>query len=87
MLEAMTGVVTIRGDEKYRRLHRSARRLQSALGDLRDLDRFAEFATPASAADDSEQGKSRPPGYRRNEKKLLRAAIEAYHSFKQADAG
>ena len=86
MLEALTGIATILGDEKYRRLHRSARRLQSALGDLRDLDRFADLAAPASAADDSEQGKSRPPGYRRNKKKLLRASIEAYHSFKRADA-
>ena len=87
MLEALTGIVTICGHEKYRRLYRSARRLQSALGDLRDLDRFADLAAQASVADDSEQGKSRPPGYRRNKEKLLRAAIEAYHSFKQAEAG
>ncbi|MEO8317118.1 MAG: CHAD domain-containing protein [Bradyrhizobium sp.] len=87
MLEALADIVAIRGGEKYRRLHRSARRLQSVLGDLRDLDRFADLAALASAADDSEQGKSRPPGYRRDKDKLLRAAIEAYHSFKQADAG
>jgi CHAD domain-containing protein len=87
MLEALTGIGTIRGHEKYRRLHRSARRLQSALGDLRDLDRFAGLAAAASAADDSEHGKRRPPGYRRNQEKLLRAAIEAYRNFKRADAG
>jgi CHAD domain-containing protein len=87
MLEALTDIDTIRGHEKYRRLHRSARRLQSALGDLRDLERFADLAALASAADDSEQGESRPPGYRRNKEKLLRAAIKAYHRFKQADAG
>jgi CHAD domain-containing protein len=87
MLEALTDIGTIRGDEKYRRLHRSARRLQSALGDLRDLDRFSGLAAAVSAADDSEQGKRRPPGYRRNKEKLLRSAIEAYRSFKRADAG
>ncbi len=87
MLEALTEFGTIRCDEKYRRLHRSAKRLQKALGDLRDLERFVDLAAAASAADDSEQGKSRPPGYRRDKEKLLRAAIEAYHSFKQADAG
>jgi CHAD domain-containing protein len=86
VLEALTDIVTIRGHEKYRRLHRSARRLQSASGDLRDLDRFADLAALASAADGSEQGKRRPPGYHRNKEKLLRGAIEAYHSFKRADA-
>ena len=87
MLEALTDVVTICRHENYRRLHRSARRLQSALGDLRDLERFADLAAVASAADGSEHGKSRPPGYRRNREKLLRAAIEACHRLKQADAG
>jgi CHAD domain-containing protein len=85
MLEALSGIVT--SHQKYRRLHRSARRLQSALGDLRDLDRFAVLAARPSAADASERGKSPPPRYRRNTEKLRRAAIEAYHSFKQADAG
>jgi hypothetical protein len=70
MLEALAKV---RGCSGFRHLHGPAKRLQGALGDLRDLKRFADLADSG--------GEKHPPGYRHRKEKLLNAAIEAYRGF------
>jgi len=80
MLEALTDLVPLRGRDGFRHVHQPAKRLQRVLGDLRDLERLARLGVSA-------RGGSRPrkpPDYRRHRKKLLRAAVEAYRSLKQA---
>lgn len=76
MIEALTETVPLRSRAKCRHLHRPARRLQRALGDMRDLERLAELAG---------NGK-RPPDYRHQRKKLLDAAIAAHRDLKHAEA-
>jgi CHAD domain-containing protein len=78
MLEALSEAVRGGG---LKHLHGPARRLQRALGDLRDLKRFAARAGRSVSADSS--GRKSPPGYRRRREKLLSAAIEAYRGFKR----
>ena len=82
MLEALTDIVMVRGSGEFCHLHRLAKRLQRALGDLRDLKRLAEVG----ATENGNRGRRRPPGYRRQREKLLMAAIEAHRSFRQVGA-
>jgi CHAD domain-containing protein len=84
MLEALAQIVPVRDQGEFRRMHGSAKRLQRALGDHRDLERFGRLGPPPP--EDGKQGDHRPPGYRRQKKKLLEAAIAAYRCLKQADA-
>jgi CHAD domain-containing protein len=83
MLEALTGIVPLFDRGQFHHVHRPAKRLQRTLGDLRDLKRFA---TPGLSAEGDSPGKHRPPGYRRQRKRLRRAAIGAYRSLKDAGA-
>jgi CHAD domain-containing protein len=84
MLEALTGIVPARDRDRFRRLHGSAKRLQRALGDLRDLERLARLG---ASAEDGNPARHRPPAYRRQRQKLLSAAIDACRSLKQAGPG
>ena len=81
MLEALTDVVPLRDRGQFRHVHRPAKRLQRALGDLRDLKRLARLGVSAK---DGGPGQKPPPAYRRQKKKLLRAAVDAYRDLKQA---
>jgi len=80
ILEALTDIVGVHDCDDLRRVHRSARRLQQVLGDLRDLKRFASIGASSPPVEGHKHRK--PPGYRRRKKKLLGAAIEAYRSLK-----
>jgi CHAD domain-containing protein len=83
MLEALTETVAVRRRGELKRVHGPAKRLQRALGDLRDLKRFADLARSPQAEDG--KGRTKPlPGYRRRKQKLMDDAIEAYRSLKQA---
>ena len=84
MLEALTEIMSVRGRDEFRYLHRPARRLQRVLGDLRDLKRLAQLGTSAG---DGNPGGNPLPGYRQKKKKLLSAAIEAYGCLEQARWG
>jgi hypothetical protein len=81
MLEVLTDIIPIYGRGEVRPIHRPAKRLQRTLGDLRDLERFSRSGPPPEAAEPSGH---RPPGFRRQNKKLLEAAVVAYRSLKQA---
>ena len=83
MLEALTETVGVRGRSELRHVHGPAKRLQRALGDLRDLTRFADLAR-SPKAEDGKRRKKPPPGYRRRKQKLMDDAIEAYRGLKQA---
>jgi len=85
MLEALTETVTLRGRGEFHHLHRPAKRLQRALGDMRDLERFAGLAGGSPQADNSKRGKH-PPGYRRRREKLLGVAVAAHRDLKHAGA-
>ena len=86
ILEALTGIVAVRGRREFRHVLRPAKRLQRALGDLRDLKHFAVWGATSPPDEDSNRGKERPPGYRRQREKLLGAAIEAHRDLKRAGA-
>ena len=77
MIETLTETVPLWERGKAHRLHRAAKRLQRALGDMRDLERLADLAG------NGKQG-GRPPGYRHERKELLDAAIAAYRDLKHA---
>jgi CHAD domain-containing protein len=81
MLEALTNTVPVFGRDEFRHVHGPARRLQRALGDLRDLKRFAKLGRPAKGGG---TGKKRPPGYRRRRKKLLGAAVATHRDLDSA---
>ena len=83
MLEALTVTVAVRGRGELKHVHGPAKRLQRALGDHRDLTRFAGLARP-SQAEDGKRRKKPPPGYRRQRQKLMEDAVEAYRDFEQA---
>ena len=83
MLEALAETVAVQGHDELKHLHGPAKRLQRALGDLRDLTRLAGLARP-SQAEDGKRRRKPPPGYRRRKQKLMEDAIEAYRSLKQA---
>jgi CHAD domain-containing protein len=80
MLEALTDIVPLRCRSGFRHVHRPAKRLQRALGDLRDLKRLARLGV---SADVGGPGKKPPPDYRRRNKDLLHAAADACRSLKQ----
>jgi CHAD domain-containing protein len=84
MLEALTEIVALRGRGEFRRLHRPARRLQRALGDMRDLERFADLGDGLPAAENGKRGRKHPPGYRDRREKLLDAAIAAHRDLGHA---
>jgi CHAD domain-containing protein len=84
MLEALNDIAAVRGAVQFRGRHKAARRLQRALGDLRDLRHFGRLGD-MPPLDDDEHGGRRPPGYRKQKQKLLEAAIVACHSLAQAD--
>ena len=84
MLEALTETIDLRGRTERLRLQRPAKRLQRALGDLRDLERLAGLARGSPQAEDGKRGKKHPPGYPRRRQKLLGDAIAAHRDLKHA---
>jgi CHAD domain-containing protein len=86
MLEALTETVALRGRDEFRHLHPPAKRLQRALGDMRDLERLAGLADGSPLADNGKRGKKHPPGYRQRREKLLGVAIAAHRDLKHAGA-
>ncbi len=76
MLEALTDIVAIPSRAEARRVHSATKRLQRALGDWRDLKRFAGLS--------GEKQDKRLPGYRRQQRKLRSAALKAWRDLKQA---
>lgn len=84
VIEALTETVPLWSLRNLRGLHRPAKRLQRALGDMRDLERLAELVGRLPS---NRNGKPRPPGYRRRTEKLLGAAIAAHRELKRARAG
>jgi CHAD domain-containing protein len=86
MLEALTETIALRGGGEFHRLHRPAKRLQRALGDMRDLKRFADLASGSPQVDNGKRGKKHPPGYRHRRDKLLGDAIAAHRDLKHAGA-
>ena len=84
MLEALTETVALRGRGEFHQRHRPAKRLQRALGDMRDLERFADLASGSPQVENGKRGKKHPPGYRHRKEKLLGAAIAAHHDLKSA---
>jgi CHAD domain-containing protein len=86
MLEALTETVALWGRSRLHHLHRASKRLQRALGDLRDLERFADLAERSSQPENGKQDKKHPPGYSHHKEKLIGAAITAYRDLKHAQA-
>jgi CHAD domain-containing protein len=84
MLEALTETVALRGRDEFRHLHPPAKRLQRALGDMRDLERFADLADGSPPAENGKRGRKHPPGYRDRREKLLDAAIAAHRDLRHA---
>jgi CHAD domain-containing protein len=86
MLEALTQTVALWGRARLQHLHGPAKRLQRALGDLRDLKRLADLADGSPLPENGRRDKKRPPGYDRRKEKLLGTAIAAYRDLKHAEA-
>lgn len=86
MIEALTETIPLWSRRKCLHLHRPARRLQRALGDMRDLERLADLAAELPAAGNGKREPKRPPGYRRQREKLFSAATAAYRDLKHAEA-
>ena len=86
MLEALTETVSLRGLGEFHRLHRPAKRLQRALGDMRDIERFAGLASGPPQVENGKRDRKHPPGYRHRREKLLDAAIAAHRDLKHARA-
>ena len=84
MLEALTETVDLWGRSELLHLQRPAKRLQRALGDLRDLERLAGLALGSPQAENGKRGKKHPPGYPHRREKLLGAAIAAHRDLKHA---
>jgi CHAD domain-containing protein len=84
MLEALTETVTLWGRGEFHHLHRPAKRLQRALGDMRDLERLAGLADGSPQADNGKRRNKHPPGYRHRREKLLGVAIAAHRDLKHA---
>ena len=84
MLEALTETVDLWGRSELLHLQRPAKRLQRALGDIRDLERFADLAVGSPQAENGKRGKKHPPGYPDRREKLLDAAIAAHRDLKHA---
>jgi CHAD domain-containing protein len=86
MLEALRETFALLSRSEFHRLHRPAKRLQRALGDMRDLERFADLAGGSPQAEDGKRGKKHPPGYDHRREKLLGDAIAAHRGLKHAGA-
>jgi CHAD domain-containing protein len=86
MLEALRETIALLGRSEFHRLHRPAKRLQRALGDMRDLERFAGLAGGSPQAENDNRGEKHPPGYAHRREKLLGDAIAAYRDLKHAEA-
>ena len=86
MLEALSDTVALWGRSEFHHLHRPAKRLQRALGDMRDLERFAGLADGRPEAENGKRGKKHPPGYRDRREKMFDAAIAACRDLKHAGA-
>jgi len=86
MLEALTETVALWSRGEFQHLHRPAKRLQRTLGDMRDLERFADLAGESPLAEGGKRGSKRPPGYRHRREKLLGAAIAAHRDLQHAEA-
>ena len=86
MLEALKDSGVLRGRSEWQQLHRPAKRLQRSLGDLRDLERFADLADRSLAESGKRAGKH-PPGFRRRTEKLLDAAVAAHSDLRHAASG
>jgi CHAD domain-containing protein len=86
MLEALIETVALLGRGEFHHLHRPAKRMQRALGDMRDLERLAGLADGSPQADNGKRGKKHPPGYRQRREKLLGVAIAAHRDLKHAGA-
>jgi len=86
MLEALREPIALLGRGEFHRLHRPAKRLQRALGDMRDLERFTGLADGSPQAGDGKRGKKHPPGYDHRMNKLLGDAIAAHRGLKDAGA-
>jgi CHAD domain-containing protein len=86
MIEALTETVPLWSRGKCRHLHRPAKQLQRALGDMRDLERLAVLAKELSPAGNAKPETKRPPGYRRQRAKLFSAAAAAWRDLKHAEA-
>ena len=84
MLEALTETVTLLGRGEFHHLHRPAKRMQRALGDMRDLERLAGLADGSPQADNGKRGKKHPPGYRQRREKLLGVVVAAHRDLKHA---
>jgi CHAD domain-containing protein len=84
MLEALRETIALLGRSEFQRLHRPAKRLQRALGDMRDLERFAGLAGGSPQAENGTRGKKHPPGYDHRREKLLGDAIAAHRDLKHA---
>jgi CHAD domain-containing protein len=84
MLEALTETVDLWGRNEWRHLHRPAKRMQRALGDMRDLERFAGYAGGSPQAANDKRGRQHPPGYRQQREKLLGIAVAAHRDLKHA---
>lgn len=81
MLETPPDIAPVGSRDQFRRIYGPAKRLQRALGDHRDLERFGRLGPPPP--EDGKQGDHRPPGYRGRKKKLLTAAVAAYSDLKR----
>jgi CHAD domain-containing protein len=84
MLEALTETLALWFRDEFRHLHPPAKRLQRALGDMRDLERFADLADGSPQAEKGKRGRKHPPGYRDRREKLLDAAIAAHRDLRHA---
>jgi CHAD domain-containing protein len=82
MLEALRDIIPLRDHDKFRPLHGAAKCLHRVLGDLRDLKRLFRLRVSAQSGN-SDKSLSH---YRRQRKKLLREAVDAYRRVKQAGA-
>ena len=82
MLEALTNIVPVGDRGEFRQMHKAAKGLQRALGDLRDLRRFGRLGARSRPPEGGKQNLRWPPGYRRQKKKLLEAAIAAHRRLK-----
>ena len=86
MLEALRGVFPKPDRARIRRTQKPARRLQRALGDLRDLKRFGRVGTVSLQPAGGRRNVGRPPHYRKQTRKLLAEALAAHRGLKRAKA-
>jgi CHAD domain-containing protein len=86
MLEALANIGPVGDRGEFRQMHKAAKGLQRALGDLRDLRRFGRLGAGSRPPEGGKQNRRWPPGYRPQKKKLLEAAIAAHRNLKRTDS-